>query len=42
MSLRFKYPAWRPGDETGVNIDDYVRAIERTEYGEARGKLKGS
>jgi NAD(P)-dependent dehydrogenase (short-subunit alcohol dehydrogenase family) len=40
--LRFKYPAWRPGDETGINIADYVRSIERTEYGEARGKLKGS
>ncbi|MEA2902702.1 MAG: hypothetical protein QOI12_89 [Alphaproteobacteria bacterium] len=40
--LRFKYPAWRPGDETGVNIGDYVRSIERTEYGEPRGKLKDS
>jgi NAD(P)-dependent dehydrogenase (short-subunit alcohol dehydrogenase family) len=40
--LRFKYPAWRPGDETGINIADYVRSIERTEYGEVRGKLKGS
>jgi NAD(P)-dependent dehydrogenase (short-subunit alcohol dehydrogenase family) len=37
--LRFKYPAWRPGDETGVNIRDYIRTIERTEYGESRGKL---
>jgi len=40
--LRFKYPAWRPGDETGINISDYVRSIERTEYGEVRGKLRGS
>jgi NAD(P)-dependent dehydrogenase (short-subunit alcohol dehydrogenase family) len=40
--LRFKYPAWRPGDGTGINISDYVRSIERTEYGEARGKLRGS
>jgi NAD(P)-dependent dehydrogenase (short-subunit alcohol dehydrogenase family) len=32
--LRFKYPAWRPGDQTGVNIKDYVRALKRTEYGE--------
>jgi NAD(P)-dependent dehydrogenase (short-subunit alcohol dehydrogenase family) len=40
--LRFKYPAWRPGDETGINIADYVRSIEWTEYGEVRGKLKGS
>ena len=40
--LRFKYPAWRPGDESGVSIGDYVRSIERTEYGELRGKLKGS
>jgi NAD(P)-dependent dehydrogenase (short-subunit alcohol dehydrogenase family) len=39
--LRFKYPAWRPGEETGVNIGDYVRSIEKTEYGEPRGKLKG-
>jgi NAD(P)-dependent dehydrogenase (short-subunit alcohol dehydrogenase family) len=37
--LRFKYPAWRPGDQTGVNIGDYVRSIQRTEYGEDRGKL---
>jgi NAD(P)-dependent dehydrogenase (short-subunit alcohol dehydrogenase family) len=37
--LRFKYPAWRPGDQTGVNIGDYARAIQRTEYGEDRGKL---
>jgi NAD(P)-dependent dehydrogenase (short-subunit alcohol dehydrogenase family) len=37
--LRFKYPAWRPGEETGVNIADYVRAIRRTEYGEDRGTL---
>jgi NAD(P)-dependent dehydrogenase (short-subunit alcohol dehydrogenase family) len=40
--LRFKYPAWRPGDQSGINIGDYVRSIERTEYGEIRGKLKGS
>lgn len=38
--LRFKYPAWRPGDQTGVNIADYARSIYRTEYGEDRGKLK--
>lgn len=38
--LRFKYPAWRPGDQTGVNIGDYARSIRRTEYGEERGKLK--
>jgi NAD(P)-dependent dehydrogenase (short-subunit alcohol dehydrogenase family) len=38
--LRFKYPAWRPGDQTGVNITDYVRSIARTEYGEEQDKLK--
>jgi NAD(P)-dependent dehydrogenase (short-subunit alcohol dehydrogenase family) len=38
--LRFKYPAWRPGDSTGVNIGDYVRAIRRTEYGEEGDRLK--
>jgi NAD(P)-dependent dehydrogenase (short-subunit alcohol dehydrogenase family) len=38
--LRFKYPAWRPGDETGVNIRDYIRSIERTEYGEKQGRLR--
>jgi NAD(P)-dependent dehydrogenase (short-subunit alcohol dehydrogenase family) len=38
--LRFKYPAWRPGDATGVNISDYVRAIRRTEYGEEGDRLK--
>lgn len=37
--LRFKYPAWRPGDRTGVNIADYARRLEVTEYGEARGRL---
>lgn len=37
--LRFKYPAWRPGDEHGVDIADYARSIARTEYGEERGKL---
>jgi len=40
--LRFKYPAWRPGDQTGVNIADYVRSVARTEYGEDIGKLKES
>ncbi|HUZ75914.1 MAG TPA: SDR family oxidoreductase [Stellaceae bacterium] len=37
--LRFKYPAWRPGDRTGVNIADYARGLQVTQYGEARGKL---
>lgn len=39
--LRFKYPTWRPGDFTGVNIDEYVASIEKTEYGEPKGKLRG-
>jgi NAD(P)-dependent dehydrogenase (short-subunit alcohol dehydrogenase family) len=38
--LRFKYPAWRPGDETGITIADYARSIRRTEYGEEGEKLK--
>ncbi len=38
--LRFKYPAWRPGDQTGANIADYVRTIRRTEYGEELDTLK--
>jgi NAD(P)-dependent dehydrogenase (short-subunit alcohol dehydrogenase family) len=37
--LRTKYPTWRPGDHSGVNIRDYVRAIAKTEYGEGKGKL---
>lgn len=37
--LRFKYPAWRPGDWTGVNIADYARGVRRTEYGEPREPL---
>ena len=37
--LRFKYPTWRPGDSTGVNIADYARGIERTRYGEPSGGL---
>jgi NAD(P)-dependent dehydrogenase (short-subunit alcohol dehydrogenase family) len=40
--LRFKYPAWRPGDQTGANIADYVRSIRRTEYGEELDTLKKS
>ena len=35
--LRFKYPAWRPGDYTGVNIAAYERETARTEYGEPVG-----
>jgi NAD(P)-dependent dehydrogenase (short-subunit alcohol dehydrogenase family) len=38
--LRVKYPAWRPGDRTGINIADYARSIARTEYGEETSKLK--
>jgi len=37
--LRFKYPTWRPGDHTGVNITDYARGINLTQYGEDKGKL---
>jgi NAD(P)-dependent dehydrogenase (short-subunit alcohol dehydrogenase family) len=37
--LRFKYPTWRPGDHSGVNIGDYARSIELTQYGEDKGKL---
>jgi NAD(P)-dependent dehydrogenase (short-subunit alcohol dehydrogenase family) len=37
--LRHKYPAWRPGAQTGVNIKDYARDLHITEYGEAKGKL---
>jgi NAD(P)-dependent dehydrogenase (short-subunit alcohol dehydrogenase family) len=37
--LRVKYPAWRPGDYTGVNIADYARNIRRTRYGEDDGPL---
>ena len=32
--LRFKYPAWTPGDSTGVNIEEYAARTEITEYGE--------
>lgn len=32
--LRHKYPTWRPGDFHGTNIDDYVRRIRKTAYGE--------
>ena len=37
--LRFKYPTWRPGDYTGVNIEDYAKSIALTRYGEEEGKL---
>ncbi len=32
--LRFKYPTWRPGDFTGVNIEDYLKTVKVTRYGE--------
>jgi NAD(P)-dependent dehydrogenase (short-subunit alcohol dehydrogenase family) len=32
--LRFKYPAWRPGDWTGVTIEEYAKQTQVTEYGE--------
>jgi NAD(P)-dependent dehydrogenase (short-subunit alcohol dehydrogenase family) len=32
--LRFKYPAWTPGDHTGVNIETYARETAITEFGE--------
>lgn len=37
--LRHKYPTWRPGDYTGVNIDDYKKQAYITEYGEPARKL---
>jgi NAD(P)-dependent dehydrogenase (short-subunit alcohol dehydrogenase family) len=37
--LRFKYPTWRPGDRTGVNIADYARDLDVTRYGEPQGRL---
>ena len=40
--LRFKYPAWRPGDYTGVNIEAYVHEASVTEYGEPTRKLLSS
>jgi NAD(P)-dependent dehydrogenase (short-subunit alcohol dehydrogenase family) len=37
--LRFKYPIWRPGDFTGVNVRDYASNAYLTEYGEPTRKL---
>jgi NAD(P)-dependent dehydrogenase (short-subunit alcohol dehydrogenase family) len=37
--LRFKYPAWRPGNFTGVNIKDYTKDLKITRYGEEQEKL---
>jgi NAD(P)-dependent dehydrogenase (short-subunit alcohol dehydrogenase family) len=37
--LRHKYPIWRPGDYTGVNIRDYARNVRITRYGEENEKL---
>jgi NAD(P)-dependent dehydrogenase (short-subunit alcohol dehydrogenase family) len=37
--LRHKYPAWRPGDFTGVNITDYAHGIRVTRYGEEQEPL---
>lgn len=40
--LRHKYPTWRPGDFTGVNIHDYKAEAFVTEYGEPARRLLGS
>lgn len=37
--LRFKYPTWRPGDWTGVNIRDYAKRVRVTRYGEEQEPL---
>jgi NAD(P)-dependent dehydrogenase (short-subunit alcohol dehydrogenase family) len=37
--LRHKYPTWRPGDHAGTNIQDYVRSIRKTAYGEEQEPL---
>lgn len=37
--LRHKYPIWRPGDYTGVNIRDYAQDVKITRYGEENEKL---
>ena len=37
--LRHKYPIWRPGDYTGVNIRDYANEVRITRYGEPNEKL---
>ena len=37
--LRHKYPTWRPGDFTGVNIRDYAQEVRITRYGEENEKL---
>jgi len=37
--LRHKYPIWRPGDYTGVNIKDYAQDVRITRYGEENEKL---
>ena len=39
--LRFKYPAWRPGDWSGVSIGAYARQTQITEYGEPVRPLIG-
>jgi NAD(P)-dependent dehydrogenase (short-subunit alcohol dehydrogenase family) len=37
--LRFKYPTWRPGDWTGVNIEEYASKARITRYGEEQEPL---
>jgi NAD(P)-dependent dehydrogenase (short-subunit alcohol dehydrogenase family) len=37
--LRYKYPTWRPGDWSGVNIDDYAANVRITRYGEEHEPL---
>ena len=31
--LRHKYPTWRPGDQSGITSDTYMKGLRRTEYG---------
>ena len=38
--LRHKYPTWRPGDQSGITIDTYMKGLRRTEYGVETEKIE--
>lgn len=40
--LRHKYPAWRPGDQSGITVADYVQTLRRTEFGEELEPIIGA
>jgi NAD(P)-dependent dehydrogenase (short-subunit alcohol dehydrogenase family) len=38
--LRHKYPTWRPGDQSGITIDAYMKGLRRNEFGEETEQIE--